>query len=457
MDDSSDSCNDDNQIRITVEVNSLGKIDQIILIIKTSITITELFRECYENNPTLVNDYYDFEFSFNNKILLPNKTLDFYNISSNSMIRLRLTEKDYRYSDFEMDSHNQIFFNDTSFQNENMKLKEGLNIICQCQNPNCKIQKITFPSVNNINKGLFTFQTKSPKFDFISDKKKLKLKCPKCESISDIKGCVLYNKGCVFKGTKVNEAKDIYKEIEILEYSSSKHCAKFIDIFNTNNYEQHLTWSKLIVEIKEIEVCESFQEYLMSVYPFLIKEIAFLFKNFPLKETDAYEEWTKIEDENNNVFLIGVSDENERGICKFKESFTKFIGYLQHGEMDKTGVLIDKHDNIVYRGKFKNGLKHGKGKMRLDNNVFYEGEFKDGKAHGKGVLMYANGNTWEGTFKNGCRDGMGVFTQKKSGKKILSYYRKDQLEWNFTEELEKKMEWNGRKPFKKELLENIDD
>lgn len=463
MDDSSDSCNDDNQIRINVEVNTLNKIELMVLVIKTSIKIAELFRKCCEKEPKLVNDCFDYEFTFKDKILLPHETLDFYTIPNDSKIILRLTEKDYRYSDFEIDSHNQIFFNnDTPYQNENMKLKEGLNIICQCQNSNCKIQKIRSPTINNINKGLFTFQIKSPKFDFISDKKKLKLKCPKCESVSDIKGCVLYNKGCIFKGIKVNESKDIYKEIEIPEYSSSKHCAKFIDIFNTNNnnsnnYDSHLMWSKLIVELKEIEVCESFQEYLMSVYPFLIKEIAFMFRNFPLKDVDAYETWTKIEDENNNVFLISVSDNDERGICKFRETYTTFIGYLEGGEMNKSGILLDKGDNIVYRGRFKNGLKHGKGKMKLEHNVFYEGEFKEGKAHGKGVLIYPNGNTWEGPFKNGCRDGIGVYTKKKSGKKILSYYRKDHLEWNFTEELEKKMVWNGRKPFKKELLQNIED
>ena len=462
MDDSSDSCNDDNQIRITIEVNKNNQ-KEIVLIIRTSIKISELFRTCCEKAPGIVNNYYDYEFTFENKTLLPHETLDFYDIKNDSRLILLLTQKDYRYSDFEIDSHNRIFFNDdTPYQNENMKLKEGLNIICQCQNSNCKIQKIKSPTINNINKGLFIFQTKSPKFDFISDKKKFKLKCPKCESFSDIKACVLYNKGCIFKGIKVNESKDIYKEIEIPEYSSSLHSAKFIDIFNTdnnnnNNYDSHLMWSKLIVELKDIEVCESFQEYLMSVYPFLMKEIAFMFRNFPLKDVNACETWTKIEDDNNNIFLLSVSDNDERGICKFRDKYTTFIGYLESGEMNKSGILLDKRDNIVYRGRFKNGIKHGRGKMRLQHNIFYEGEFKEGIAHGKGVLIYPNGNTWEGPFKNGCRDGIGVYTKKKSGKKILSYYRNDRLEWNFTEELENKMVWNARKPFKKELNQNIED
>ncbi len=50
-------------------------------------------------------------------------------------------------------------------------------------------------------------------------------------------------------------------------------------------------------------------------------------------------------------------------------------------------------DGSVYQGEFKDGMRHGKGKLTKMDGEVYEGDWVDGKKHGKGVLT-------SGTFVN---------------------------------------------------------
>ena len=47
-------------------------------------------------------------------------------------------------------------------------------------------------------------------------------------------------------------------------------------------------------------------------------------------------------------------------------------------------------DNGIYEGYFRNGLRHGKGKMVFENGDWYEGNYVDGRAEGFGEF-FANG------------------------------------------------------------------
>ena len=65
-------------------------------------------------------------------------------------------------------------------------------------------------------------------------------------------------------------------------------------------------------------------------------------------------------------------------------------------------------DGQYYLGEFKNGLKHGKGKLFYKNgNIEYEGDFLEGKFEGEGKYIYENGDYYEGKFKNGLSHGNG--------------------------------------------------
>uniref|UniRef100_A0A6C0KG05 Phosphatidylinositol-4-phosphate 5-kinase n=1 Tax=viral metagenome TaxID=1070528 RepID=A0A6C0KG05_9ZZZZ len=65
-----------------------------------------------------------------------------------------------------------------------------------------------------------------------------------------------------------------------------------------------------------------------------------------------------------------------------------------------------------YDGEWKDGKKHGQGKMTYNNRDIYEGEWKDDKRHGHGKYSFIDGEVYEGEWKNGQRDGQGKMAYK---------------------------------------------
>ena len=62
----------------------------------------------------------------------------------------------------------------------------------------------------------------------------------------------------------------------------------------------------------------------------------------------------------------------------------------------------------VYEGTFKNGFKHGKGKMSYSNGVaWYDGDWNYNKIEGEGISADELGNRYEGRFSGNMRNGPG--------------------------------------------------
>ena len=64
----------------------------------------------------------------------------------------------------------------------------------------------------------------------------------------------------------------------------------------------------------------------------------------------------------------------------------------------------------IYKGFFKNGLKHGKGTLTTRNNRSYEGDWENDKPHGFGINTFPNGKVYTGSFSNGKPVGDGKWT-----------------------------------------------
>ena len=64
----------------------------------------------------------------------------------------------------------------------------------------------------------------------------------------------------------------------------------------------------------------------------------------------------------------------------------------------------------VYEGGFKDGLKHGKGKLVTRNNRSYEGDWERDKPHGFGINTFPNGKVYSGNFSKGRPVGDGKWT-----------------------------------------------
>ena len=93
------------------------------------------------------------------------------------------------------------------------------------------------------------------------------------------------------------------------------------------------------------------------------------------------------------------------------------------------------NNGSYYQGEWKEGAKHGKGKLAIVEYYIYEGEWRDdvkhgtgeqewigsckwagdkykgdyseGKRNGYGVYYYVNGDVYEGNWVNGMREGKG--------------------------------------------------
>eukprot|EP00640_Fibrocapsa_japonica_P004005 CAMPEP_0113942802 /NCGR_PEP_ID=MMETSP1339-20121228/9659_1 /TAXON_ID=94617 /ORGANISM="Fibrocapsa japonica" /LENGTH=223 /DNA_ID=CAMNT_0000947427 /DNA_START=121 /DNA_END=789 /DNA_ORIENTATION=- /assembly_acc=CAM_ASM_000762 len=70
-----------------------------------------------------------------------------------------------------------------------------------------------------------------------------------------------------------------------------------------------------------------------------------------------------------------------------------------------------------YEGNYRDGKKHGVGKMTFPNGDIYHGEWNENKMHGEGTFTYkATGDIFSGTWVDGKKQGNGnyFFNKDKS-------------------------------------------
>ncbi|KAF7473775.1 Hypothetical predicted protein [Marmota monax] len=97
-----------------------------------------------------------------------------------------------------------------------------------------------------------------------------------------------------------------------------------------------------------------------------------------------------------------------------KGSFTyssgeEYRGKWKEGRRHGFGQLLFA-DGGTYLGHFENGFFNGFGVLTFSDGSRYEGEFAQGKFNGVGVFIRHDNMTFEGEFKNGRVDGFGLLT-----------------------------------------------
>ncbi|KAF7481277.1 Hypothetical predicted protein [Marmota monax] len=96
-----------------------------------------------------------------------------------------------------------------------------------------------------------------------------------------------------------------------------------------------------------------------------------------------------------------------------KGSFTysngEYRGKWKEGRRHGFGQLLFA-DGGTYLGLFENGLFNGFGVLTFSDGSRYEREFAQGKFNGVGVFIRHDSMTFEGEFKNGRVDGFGLLT-----------------------------------------------
>lgn len=90
----------------------------------------------------------------------------------------------------------------------------------------------------------------------------------------------------------------------------------------------------------------------------------------------------------------------------------------------KDGLAIYEYPNSFFKyiGEWKNGKKHGKGKLMIGQNSYYEGDFLEGEISGSGDRYFPNGSHYHGSFLNGEFNGKGEFTNA-NGEKYVGEFK----------------------------------
>ncbi|CAF5142315.1 unnamed protein product, partial [Rotaria magnacalcarata] len=145
------------------------------------------------------------------------------------------------------------------------------------------------------------------------------------------------------------------------------------------------------------------------------------------------EAWTTFELSNSTV----PSPQAIRPLFSFIYSLSQMMRNdklsVIHVQIDELGNKYDcKSKYYVELREWKDGKKHGKGKMNYANGHTYTGDWMEDLPTGEGIFTYTNGDQYEGQYKNGQRHGKGSYTyingdnytgdwfeDKKSGQGII--------------------------------------
>ena len=87
-----------------------------------------------------------------------------------------------------------------------------------------------------------------------------------------------------------------------------------------------------------------------------------------------------------------------------------YEGEFKNGKKHGEGKIFDKYNKIIYDGHFVDDEYEGENEKHLfEDGGYYLGQFKNGKCHGKGVIYDENNEVvYEGDFINGKEDGFGT-------------------------------------------------
>jgi hypothetical protein len=78
--------------------------------------------------------------------------------------------------------------------------------------------------------------------------------------------------------------------------------------------------------------------------------------------------------------------------------------------LKKLKSLFSLDDGSKYVGEYKDGKRHGQGRIMSTHGENYVGEFKDNNRHGQGTITLPNGKKYVGEWQDGEMHGQGTET-----------------------------------------------
>lgn len=89
------------------------------------------------------------------------------------------------------------------------------------------------------------------------------------------------------------------------------------------------------------------------------------------------------------------------------------------------GVGLFWESGSLYKGDWKDNMRHGRGIFQWKDGERYEGEYRNDRREGYGVYHWKNGERYEGQWLNDMRHGNGTLYDKNNKVKISGLWDKD--------------------------------
>lgn len=109
-----------------------------------------------------------------------------------------------------------------------------------------------------------------------------------------------------------------------------------------------------------------------------------------------------------------------------------YDGTWKNGTKHGKGKLLSNIVKILYVGDFQNNMKHGKGKMKFDKSI-YTGDFQNGMMHGNGKLIYLEGPaiSYDGGWYENQMHGLGQYVYRDGERLNVRYENGNVIDHGF--------------------------
>lgn len=175
---------------------------------------------------------------------------------------------------------------------------------------------------------------------------------------------------------------------------------KFLSQFTNFQYVAQLYEETILGSRPVVDEDDSPNNKLKSAFDLLISR----FLPGLLLNKDAI----SIKSTENSLKSSNVAKLNRQKVAK-----SNYKGEMMHNLRNGFGIYIYENKFFRYEGEWRNGVKHGNGKLIMKDGSFYEGEFRDGEINGKGYKFDSTKQTeFTGEFFEGAYQGKGILRCK---------------------------------------------
>ena len=221
---------------------------------------------------------------------------------------------------------------------------------------------------------------------------------------------------------------DIIKEIENINYEILQ---------NINYMNKYNIINELNNIIKDNNIYYKFNNIINIYYKI------YLNKNYMSNEELKLYYKNKLKEINNSLHIKVAHDNGDRYEGKYKNGLRegkgiyyfstgdRYEGEYKNDKREGKGIYYYKNGNI-YKGEWKNNAFEGRGIYYYHTGNRYEGEYKNSLKEGKGIYYFNNGNRYEGEFKNNKMEGKGIYYYNNGNREMGNYLNGNKIGMHVT-------------------------